>query len=458
MSDEVDPAPTHPEPVIRKHPLWLRLLLVLGILLLGLAAMKGLAALRKAPPLANDEPVVFRAEAMKVARQDVPTWIRGFGTARPHRTSKVTAEVSGQVMEVHEALETGRLVEQGEVLVRLDPRDYDLAVEQGEAEVLRLESELARLGQEEENDHRRLELARRLLEIAEREFRRSENLVREGGVETLSALDARESEVTARRHGLAEVENALALIPARRSQLEAQLAAARSRLSGERLNRERTAIRAPFTGRIVEKGVEQGQKVLAGNHVLTLADDRVLEVPAPLDGRDVARWLHMESDPRSPHWVRPAEERPVRVRWLEGEADVWHEGALDRVERYDEASRTFHVVIAVEASQGIAQGPAFFPLTSGMFCEVAIPGRVAEGVVPIPRSAIDSDGHVHLDRDGRLATRAVEVVRYQADTALVSSGLETGDLLILNRPVRVVDGMHVESFVGESHERIASFP
>lgn len=447
----------HDAPEIRRHPAWLRLLLVLGVLLLGFGAMKALAALRQAPTAAEEEEIVLNATAQRVERQDVATWIRGFGTARPHRLSEMTAEVSGQVVEVHAALDAGNLVEEGEVLLRLDPRDFELAVEQGEAEVRRLEAELRRLAREEENDRGRLALARRLLELAEREFQRSEDLVRREGVETLSALDAREAEVTTRRDTLVGIENALALMPARRAQLEAQLEGARSRLRADRLNLGRTAIRAPFTGRVVERGVELGQKVMAGNRVLILADDRILEIPVPVEGREISRWLQVEADPRNTHWLRTTEGHAARVRWSEGGEDTWHEGHLTRVEKYDERSRTFHLVAAVAARQGIG-GADLFPLTSGMFCEVAIPGRLAEGVVPIPRSAIDSDGNVLLDRDGRLRTQPVEVARYQEDLALVSSGLENGDLLILNRPVRVMDGMRVESIVEEQLERVLPSP
>lgn len=446
-----------PSPKIKRHPAWLRLTLVLVIVTIGFAGMKGLASLRKTPPVTEDEPLVLHAEAMVVELEDVPTVIRGYGTARPHRIGEVSAEVSGRVLELHPRLNRGVVVEEGTVLLRIDPRDIELSLESARAEVLRLETELERLEQEESNDRRRLEVARELRDISKREYERTRNLVEQDGVETVSALDMRLQEVTSRENAIVEIENSLALVEPRRAHVRAQLRAAETRLEQHKLDLDRTTVRAPFPGRIESKHVDLGQRVSPGQTLVVLADDSTLEIPASIDSREVARWLDLKSDPVTTHWFESFNETPVRVRWTEGDPNIWFHGVLARVERYDPATRTFHLVASVSARQGIQDGPEFFPLTNGMFCLLEIPGRKAPQVARIPRSAIDSNSQVLLDNGGRVETRRVSISRLEEEIALVGEGLETGDRVLLNRPPRVLDGMLVEStLVGEVLEKVGN--
>lgn len=441
---------TPPPPTVKKHPTWLRLILVVAILTVGVLAMVGLAALREDPPLAEEEEIVLHSEAMRVVQQDIPVELHGYGTARPHRLAEVTAEISGRVLEVHSELRTGVVVEEGTILAKIDERDIGLSLESARAEVERLDTERRRLDQEETNDKRRLELAKELREIARREFERTRDLVEGDGVETVSALDARLMELTSRENAIAEIENSLALFEARRAQLTAQLRAARSRVDQLDLDLDRATIRAPFAGRIESKHVDIGQRVSPGQVLFVVADDSILEIPASLDGREVARWLNLSTDPVTTHWFRNFNDTHARVRWTEGDADVWFEGNLSRVERYDSATRTFHVVVSVPARQGIEDGPEFFPLTNGMFCHLVLPGRVAYEVVPVPRAAIDSSSQVLVANNGRVETRRVQIARFQDDIALIDRGLEDGEIILLNRPPRVIDGMKVTPILDES--------
>jgi multidrug efflux pump subunit AcrA (membrane-fusion protein) len=280
--------------------------------------------------------------------------------------------------------------------------------------------------------------------LAQRDFDRVGTLVKSGGAECEARLDQVSATVTQRKDQVVSLERALALYPTRRGMLEARLKSARARVDLAAANIERTTVRAPYDARIVTKSIELQQRVAPGMEALLLADDSVLEIPVSLDGFEVSRWLDVERDPADPHWVGKFANHPVRVEWSEDKSEHPYEGRLDRIESYNSDTRTFHVVVAIDATHFDPNASAPFPLTDGMFCEVAIPGRLAENVIPVPRDAVDSSSTVLVSEDGKLRTRPVEIVRYQQDVALIALGIEDKAIVLTSRPPRVIDGMNLE--------------
>jgi multidrug efflux pump subunit AcrA (membrane-fusion protein) len=428
----------------------MRLVLIAVILSVGLAGMKTLEGMKQDPP-AREAPKVVAAATGVVARvQDVPTTLRGYGTARAHLTTRVSAEVGGRIVATHPRLDVGNVVAAGEVLFRIDPRDFELAVEQTRAELDALAQELAQLDAEESNDRERIGLARENLELARRDFERVERLVAAGGAESAARLDQARSVVMQRSDQLVGLERALALVPTRRGMLEARQRSAAARLGQAETNLERTTARAPYDARIVEKTIEVGQHVMTGQMALVLADDARLEIAVPLDGVEVGRWLDVERDEHDAHWFGKFAPAAVRVVWTEDPDGATFEGRLERIESYDRSTRTFNLVVAVDARNHPANRSTRFPLTDGMFCEVFIPGRVARGVVPVPRSAVDSDSTVLISKEGRIRTRRVDVARFEGEVALVAEGLEDHSVVLTSRPPRLIDGMSVDVRLAES--------
>lgn len=435
---------------VPRRPLIARILLTAFILAFGAAAMTGIAMLRSDPPPAEPEEAVARTSGIRVARQDVQAVLRGYGTARPRRTTRIAPQVSGVVVEAHPRLQTGNVIAEGEVLFRIDPKDFELNLTARRAEVERLEALLRQLDRERQNDERRLEVAERLREIARREYDRIEQLVRQSGAESEARLDSARSALEREEQNVLSVENALALYESRVASTEAQLASGRSAFEQAELDLDRTTVRAPFHARIRDRSVEVGQRVTTGAEVLTLADDRILEIPVSLDSREVAGWLDVLPEAGESHWFDAFNDHPVLVRWTENPERLTYEGYLDRVEDYNARSRTFHVVAAIDQRRRNSNGEIEFPLTEGMFVEVEIPGRIARDVVPIPRDAIDSQGNVFVGNDGRLESRAVRVARFQEGVALIASGLENGDIVLTRRPPQPIEGMRVEVRLLES--------
>jgi hypothetical protein len=74
-----------------------------------------------------------------------------------------------------------------------------------------------------------------------------------------------------------------------------------------------------------------------------------------------------------------------------------------------------------------------------MFCSVAIPGKILHNVFVIPRWAISFEKTLYVSVDNRLKTIPVEVARVQGETALVTSGIKPGDIVITTRLVNPLE-------------------
>ncbi len=425
---------------VKTHSPWLRILLVTLILLFGAGAMAVLSNMREDPPPSHPEEPIVQARGIRAELQDIQTILSGYGTARPHRRTTISPEVSGRVLAINPNLEEGNVVQEGDVLFEIDERDYSLARQEAQADLARLEAQLDQLGTEKQNDKERLKLAQAMLEVARRDYDRVERLYETGGVESEARVDAERMKLRQQELAVQEIENKIGLYGTLAKSLEAQIDSANARIDKALLNLERARVTAPFTGRVEQKSVEKGQRIQAGSQTVVLADDRILEIPVSLDSESVSRWLNLIPHRHSQHWFRPAGEIVAQVQWTEGKGRDVYTGRLDRIESYDSKTRTFRVVVRLEG-QSSNKG---FPLAAGMFCEVRIPGKQAKNVIPIPREAVDSNGSVLLSHEGRLKTRTVQVVRYQGRIALVSSGIEPGDVVLTSRPPQVIDGMRVD--------------
>ena len=113
------------------------LLLILGVLGAAAAFFMYMKSTKPEAERVVREDLGILVEVTTVARADHEVQIRAQGTVRPARQIVVIPEVGGRIRAHHPALVAGGRVEAGEVLVRIDARDYQLAVEATSAEVNR---------------------------------------------------------------------------------------------------------------------------------------------------------------------------------------------------------------------------------------------------------------------------------------------------------------------------------
>lgn len=405
-----------------------------ALLLLGAVAFTSMAGMRR-PPAEEKRPMASLAvEAMALRPATHTVRILAWGTAEAPTKISIVPEVGGAVVERSARLEAGARVAAGELLVRVDPAPFRLAVEQAEGDLARLEASVERLALSEASERERLVLLQKTLALTRADHDRAKGLLEEGSVGSVSQVQALERAVLATEERILGAQAGLDAVPVQRRELEAQVASARARVASARWSLSRTEIASPLAGRVESAAAEVGQVIAPGREIARIVDESRLELRVPVDGLDLARWIPFE-DPEGALWSfgKPA-AGDVEVRWVEAPDRYRFKGSLVRVERYDAKTRQAVAVIVASPPPGAER------LVEGMFCRVTIPGRSLEGVYSVPRAAVAQDGTVILARDGVLERFAATVLHEEEDRVILGPGLPEGALLVLSRLLAPVEG------------------
>ncbi len=223
----------------------------MGRVLVGLAALAAIVVgvwwfvLRDgANGAASSGDVAF--ETAVVDRGDVAQIVSASGSVRALTTVEVGSQLSGQVLELFADFNSE--VEEGQVIARIDPQTFETRVQSARAEVTSAEANLA----VQQASIRRAEA--NLAQI-ERDFARQTALYAEDAI-ALSLLEETERQLTV---ATADLE----LNKAQLQSAQASLIQRRASLESAEVDLDRTIIRSPITGVVIERNVDVGQTVAA---------------------------------------------------------------------------------------------------------------------------------------------------------------------------------------------------
>ena len=87
------------------------------------------------------QPISVRVTTAAVAKTDFPVYLSGLGTVQGFNTVQVRTRVDGQIDKV--AFTEGQLVNQGDLLVEIDPRPFQASLDQAKAKKVQDEANLA---------------------------------------------------------------------------------------------------------------------------------------------------------------------------------------------------------------------------------------------------------------------------------------------------------------------------
>ena len=439
-----------------------RRLLIIPPIALGVVIAAVLVRSREGPEQREVPERRTAVRVLQVQRTSVVPRAIGYGVVAPGRVWHVVAQVAGRVVEKNPQLEAGALMGKGTVLLRIDPRRYELAVRETEAQIAKIEAELAELAMRAANTESTLEIERRSLLASERELARKRQLVRDNIV-AQSDVDQEESRYLQQLVRVGDTENSLRLIPSAQQALEANKLANEAKLQIARLDLEHATIEAPYHCRIVTVDFEQAQYVGVGQQLAEAHGVAVAEITAHVP---VATMRHLvPAIPSGPDLLpqlltgeildRLQLEAAVRLR-TGGYTAEWEARFARIAGVLDPKTRTLGIVVAVDDPYELIEVGSRPPLVRDMYCEVELRGPPKPDRILIPRAAIH-EGEVYIVEDGRLRRRAVEVEFTLGDFAVLTAGLEQGEVLVVSDPIPAIGGMLLDATVdAELGERIAS--
>ncbi|MFT4975113.1 MAG: RND family efflux transporter MFP subunit [Myxococcota bacterium] len=368
------------------------------VLLGGLGAAGAMIMLSSAEEQVAPEAEITPVEVVSALAAEHPVQIKATGTVIAARQVNVIPQVAGQLTFVSDELQPGGRFKEGEVIARIDSRDYRLAVDQQNSTIEQAQVEL-------QIEQGRQKTARREWQLL-------------GGEGEPPDIVARSPQLQA---------------------AEANLAGAKSRLASSQLSLQRTSLRAPFNAIVTAESAEVGQ-VVGSASIATLVGTDTLWVQVSIP-------VERLSTIQIPGYSAEAGSTATVTQAL-GTQTITRTGTVARLSgQLDDQSRTATLIVAVEDPlnlAAIADGKLpGLPLLPGAFVDVAITGSAPGPTYQIPRVAVEDHDHVWVAAEGSLSRRVVSIGWGTEDNVFVTSGLRDGEQVVTTPMSFPIEGMAV---------------
>ncbi|MDX3773791.1 efflux RND transporter periplasmic adaptor subunit [Chromatiaceae bacterium AAb-1] len=241
---------------------------ITGVILLCVAAWWFL-------PL-GESAATIRYQTQQVATGDIESVVNTAGTTKAVVTVEVGTEISGLITELH--VDFNDDVVQGQIIAKLDDRTYIAKVRQAEADVVMAKASVAQ---------QQATLAKSEAELTrtERAYLRQQELMRQKLTNQSDLDDAFATYQSAKAQ--------INLSNAQISSAEAQLLQREAQLEQAQLDLDRTTIRSPVNGTVIDRQVDIGQTVaasLSAPTLFTIAQDlSQMQIEADVDEADIGK-------------------------------------------------------------------------------------------------------------------------------------------------------------------------
>ncbi|MCS7467270.1 efflux RND transporter periplasmic adaptor subunit [Stieleria sp. ICT_E10.1] len=405
----------------QRRPVWRWLRLIANVLvcmaILG-ASAAAIVVINRTEPTAQ----TINATRKSAALVETITARRGtyrprlsvLGTVQPARDIVLSPRVSGQVIELSPRFVPGGMVREGDLLLRIDPADFENALSIRKSE---------------------LEQAQASLEI-------------EQGRQSLA-----EKELALLEGTIGEANRSLVLREPQIASIRAEFNAAKAAVERAELDLERTRVMAPFDAQILSRSVNVGSQVSPGDELARLVGIEEYWVMAAVPVRSLP-WIEFpkpgdqEASEAAGSAVQDStvqdstvQNSTVRLRnpgsWPEGTERV---GQIARmIGTLDQQTRLARVLVTVPDPLG--QSSDAPPLILDTLIETEIDGKPIEDVVRLERKLVRDSDTVWVMKNERLEIRQTDIVFRDADYAYIRSGLEDGEEVVVTTLATVADGV-----------------
>lgn len=384
-----------------------RWLVPLFIVAAGIAAATAMIVLRPQPPSTPAAERVVPVDVLTVNSTDMHINVSSQGTVAPRTQTSLIAEVSGRVIAVSDKLVAGGFFNEGEVILRIDPADYQVAVDQAQANLLTAQAQLAQ-------------------------------------EQAQADQAAREWDLSGRPRDNAP---AIALRTPFLREAEARVLYSESELRRAQRQLDRTTVRAPYDALVREKSADIGQYLGTGSQIAEVFATDYAEIRLPLSDSDL-RWLTLPA----PGQLAPADATRVTLyATTAGKQHQWQAEIVRTEGVVDSSSRMHYAVARVDDPYGLRGNSDLPPLPAGTFVNADIQGIRVTGVFDIPLEALRNGNQVLImDQEQRLRQRQVSVIRSEADRVFVNEGLNDNDAVIVSPVAIPIEGMRVNPEAGQS--------
>lgn len=322
---------------------------------------------------------VWNVDAVEARKLTLQPDLALFGELVAGRRSELRPGVSGTIVKIGDNFHEGGSARKGELLLQIDPFDYEKNL--AEQRSMLKESEVR-------------------LEMLKRDYQRAQELFAEKNVSE-QFLDAAELDV-----------------------LQQEAVVEQRQIGVQRAARDLrdTKLTAPFDGVVNKVNANLGKEIggFGNDMVAELIDTSRIEVRFSLTNAQYGRLL--END-------EPIVGRPARVLWTVGDRTLNYEATIERV-----GAEIASTTGGIDAFAVIDTGGEQSQLRPGAFVSVNLPDKEYANVMQAPDSALYGKDVLYIVRDDRLVERQVDVVGYSGTQMLFRARreypIEDGDLIV----------------------------
>jgi multidrug efflux system membrane fusion protein len=355
---------------------------IIAVAVPGLVWMR--AGATKPPPAPQTESAI-PVQTATITPQAVEITQTALGTVAAWNTATITPQVSGQVLDI--PFEEGNLVHAGDVLVRIDPRPFQAALDQSKA----------RKAQDEAN-----------LSAAQKNLARDKTLLVKEGFATQQTVDNEEAQVDADK---------------------AIVASDQAGIESAQLNLDFATIEAPFTGVVGLRNVDVGNVVAPSANIVTIAQIEPIAVDFTLPQNNLSEVQSVA-----------AQGKPPVLAFDQDGKDLMARGSLEVINNeVDPSSGTIKLKARFENKD--------HKLWPGAFVQVRVVMKSEPNAIVVPSQAVQrgpEGPYVWLVSSSQTAQQQpVELGQIQGDRTIVASGLSAGDRIVVAGQYRLTQGARV---------------
>lgn len=362
---------------------------LLPILVIALAILIAVLIYTNKPAAKRrpSHPKTLTVETVELQPQSFPIMIHTQGTVEPRTTTTLIPRVSGEIIQVSPNFRPGGFFEPGDTLLTIDSADYTLDIKSAQAT-----------------------LAEALFTFEEEK------------AQSQQAAD------NWKRLGRTEAPSDLVLHKPQLAHAQAITDSARAQLQKAELNLQRTRIKAPYAGRILEQFADIGQYVSPGNPLVKIFAIDYVEIRLPITEKQ--RGMINLPRPYRGESNQPYYGPEATIDATIGGTNYTWKGRVVRTEgSVDRATRQVFVIVQVDNpyQRHSDDRP---PLEIGQFVKADIQGQVLDNVYAVPRTAVQgNDTIMVVDNDSRLQRKKIAVLWETQDQLLVRDALAAGEQL-----------------------------
>lgn len=375
-----------------------QLRIIMGIVAVTAIGFAGMYVMRPTAPVEKLEDKVERLEVITAKLEDYFPTISTQAVVESRYNITLKSQVTGQVLYISPKFLSGGYFDTNEVILRIDPSDYELALVQAEVNVAKAEQALS-------VEKEQAELARQDWE----------------------------------KYGEGVATELVLRIPQLR-EAEAGLKGAQANYQAQNIRLGRTEVKAPFPLMIREKQVDLGQVVGNNQDLASVFGTEEAEIRMPLSQKQ----MDLLSVKRV--GILPADEvLKVKVRDLTRDGKIVWDADILRIESsIDRKSRVYFAIGTVMDPMNLKGDKDTPPLLPGVFVDLEVIGPKIDNVFQVPVKAMRDDNNIFIYKDEQLLTKPVVVLARNQKTITIISGIEVGETITISPPFSYVPGMKSE--------------